>query len=542
METTNTQTQSNVLLSDEQVRRFITDGYLILNAGGDASLHERIYEKLQWALQKEGNPGNNILPRVPELQQILDSPVIRGALESILGRNYLLHPHRFVHNNEPAEKTDEGVRIGKGSASFVGYHQDDHSPLARPRHHLPRYAMILYYPQDTPNTMGPTQIIPATHLHRAISDEERERGFQASGPAGTCVLVHFDLAHGGSLNIADRSRYMAKFVFARVEEPTEPSWDCREKEWQSPAVTDAPYVSPVVWAHFWNWMSGCPSQQGELPGVETPSSTHLPALLGTLMQNASTENRLVAINQIAALGDKATAAIPALVAAMEGDPFVRENATYALGRIGAEAIPALREDLVRHCETPWNEGAFPLENSAYALAAIGEAAVPALISLLNEESEWVQINALFALGEMGPGAKTSVAALIEKLSHPSHPVVRTALDALGQIGAGQEAALPALRRLLTTHNPDWQTPLYRQWTGQDQVRTNALFALLRLGWNTDEVTCLVAECLNDPCGYVTGLGVEILVRQNTPLSLRYAVESLRAHRWDDTLKKGVRTF
>lgn len=101
-----------VLLSDEQVRRFITDGYLQLDCGLPAEVHEAIYDKLQWILHEEGNPGNNILPAVPEMQQVLDSPVIRGALASILGPDYVLHPHRFVHNIEPAERTEEELRIG----------------------------------------------------------------------------------------------------------------------------------------------------------------------------------------------------------------------------------------------------------------------------------------------------------------------------------------------------------------------------------------------------------------------------------------------
>ena len=104
----------------------------------------------------------------------------------------------------------------------------------------------------------------------------------------------------------------------------------------------------------------------------------------------------------------------------------------------------------------------------------------------------------------------------------------------------------AIARLLLTENPDWQKPLYRAWTGQDQVRTNAMMALLRLnpGLNpgTEEWIDLIIAALPDKCGYVGGFGVEILRRQNTPRALRAALDYLCAHRWDNTLKKGVRTF
>jgi hypothetical protein len=493
-----------VLLTDEQVRRFVTDGYLVLNANVAPEVHQTIYDRLQWVMHQESNPGNNVLPVVPEMQTVLDSPIIRGALTSVVGRNWVLHPHRFAHNNEPGgEITATEAKTGKGSHSFIGWHQDDHSPLSRPRHHFPRYAMILYYPQDTPNEMGPTQLIPATHLFRTFTAADRERGKQGSGSAGTCILVHFDIVHGGSFNAADRTRHMVKFVFARTEEPTAPTWNCREAEWCAPENHEAPADVSVVWRRQWNWLCGCASEP-------------------------------------MAISD--TAALPELMAAMEGDDPARQNAIYTLAAIGEAAVEPLAADLAGRTKDGWNEGAFVMENSAYALAALGASAVPALIGLLDSGSEWVQINALFALGEIGTGAQAAYMPVLYKLQHSAHPVVRTALDALGQIGILTEDALPEFHRLLLVDNPVWQTPIRRAWTGQDQVRTNAMMALLRLNPRSEAWTDLIIAALPDACGYVGGFGVEILRRQNTPRALHAALDYLCAHRWDNTLKKGVRTF
>jgi hypothetical protein len=462
---------------------------------------------LQWVLHQEGNPGNNILPAVPEMQIVLDSPVVRGALTSVLGRNYVLHPHRFVHNNEPGgEITAEGAKTGKGSATFVGWHQDDHSPLSRPRHHFPRYAMILYYPQDTPDAMGPTQLIPATHLYRAFSEADQARGKQGSGPAGTCILVHFDIVHGGSFNAADKTRHMAKFVFARVEEPTAPSWDCRETEWQTPADHEAPAPSELAWRRQWDWLCGRPP---------ATLCTTVPALI---------------------------AKIPVLMARMEEADPVRQNAIYTLAGMGEAAVAPLIADLAGRSKAVLNEGVIVMENSAYALAALGTPAVPALIDLLESPQEWVQINALFALGEIGSAANAAYRPVLQKLRHPSHMVVRSALDALGQIGVLTDEALPEFQRLLLTSDPEWQTLIRRGWSGQDQLRTNAMMALLRLNLPSEAWIDLVIAALPDRCGYVGGFGVEILRRQNTPRALRAALDYLCAHRWDNTLKKGVRTF
>src|SRR5438128_12609837 len=70
----NPATPDRILLTDEQVRRFITDGYLQLDCGLPAEVHATIYDKLQWVLHEEGNPGNNILPAVPALIELLDHP------------------------------------------------------------------------------------------------------------------------------------------------------------------------------------------------------------------------------------------------------------------------------------------------------------------------------------------------------------------------------------------------------------------------------------------------------------------------------------
>ncbi len=492
------------LLTDEQVRTFITDGYMQLNCGVSAEVNECIYNKLQYILHQEGNPGNNILAAVPEMYQVLNSPAIKGALASLLGPDYVLHPHRFVHNIEPAERDEEGVHIGKGSASFVGWHQDSHSPLARPRHHNLRYAMLLYYPQDTPIEMGPTQVIPATQYNGGIADEDKARGFQAPGPAGTCTIVHFDIVHGGSMNLADRTRHMAKFVFARVSEPTAPSWNCTEDGWHAPENHRAPADLSGVWENQWNWMVGKP--EGQVSTMQSGKQS-----------------------------------IQELIEGWNTDGATRLRSIYRLAAIGEPAVAPLCAELARHTESPWTESAIVMENAAYALAALGTAAVPALAELLTHPNDWVKINALFALGEIGTRARDAVPAVVNCLQHANHHVVRTALDALGQMHAA-EMALPQIRSLLTKSNPNWQEPLYRKWTGENQVRLNATMALLRTPHPSDEVLQIIAASLNDPCGCVGGFGVEALLRNPTMEGLSAALDYLMAHRWDNSLNRGIRTY
>ncbi len=458
-------------MTTQQRQQFHRDGYVILHPDLPTSLHGKIQQWLAWILKNEGNPGNNILPAVPELQAILDAPELVTALSDVLGAGYMLHPHRFAHNNEPAQQTVEGeLKAGAGTHAFIGWHQDSHSPLARPRHHACRYAMVLYYPQDTPKEHGPTQLIPGTHFNRQLTETDYARGFQAAGPAGTCVLVHFDIAHGGSLNLLEHTRYMVKFVFVRTQEPesfalpTQPACDISE--------------------------------------------------------------------------------MPALLAALNGPEPERLRAIYALAALGEPAVAPLCAELASRTESGWYESAIVMDDAAYALAALGTPAVASLTALLDHPSEWVQINASFALGEMGNKARAASDALIAKLRSTSHATVRTVLDALGQLGADEAALLPELRRLLLTDSaePSWQEPLYRKWTGQNQVRVNAISALLKLGWHSDEAIALVIASLNDPCGYVGGFGIEISERSGKPEALKAAMRYLKTHRWDSSLNRGIRTY
>lgn len=71
--------KSEFLLTDEQMMRFITKGYIVLQNDVPESLHQTIMKKIYHVLHEEGNPGNNILPRIPEIAQLFDTPIVKGG-------------------------------------------------------------------------------------------------------------------------------------------------------------------------------------------------------------------------------------------------------------------------------------------------------------------------------------------------------------------------------------------------------------------------------------------------------------------------------
>ena len=67
----------------------------------------------------------------------------------------------------------------------------------------------MYYPQDTPVEMGPTSVIPQSQ-YVTSRDQEGEHVF-SNGPAGTVVLIHYDILHKKEANNTDITRHMIKF-------------------------------------------------------------------------------------------------------------------------------------------------------------------------------------------------------------------------------------------------------------------------------------------------------------------------------------------
>ena len=202
-------------LSDEELQRFLVDGYLVLRPDLSADFHRRLYDRLGKVIERAGNPFNNILPLVPELGRVFGHPLVVGALASILGHDYYLHMHRHCHDRAPGS---EAQRLHKDSLYNSRYAVD-----CNRRHHHARWAMAFYYPQDTGEEMGPTAIVPRSQY--LLQQQREEDEIHLTGAAGTVIIVHYDIWHraAGTVNAA-RNRYMVKFLFTRMSDPEQPSW------------------------------------------------------------------------------------------------------------------------------------------------------------------------------------------------------------------------------------------------------------------------------------------------------------------------------
>ena len=405
-----------ILLDDSRMQSFIADGYTVVKTDLPEDFHQSIYRQLEGLLATEGNPGNNLLPCIPDLQQVFDQPQVAGALTSVLGPGYYLHPHRFCHFNKPGS---EGQRLHKDSWSR--------------RHHRPRWAMAFYYPQDTPAERGPTGVVPGSHYHNRLDQGAEERGIALTGEAGTVAIVHYDLWHRATPNSTEQDRYMVKFLFVRLEEPDRPSWDTTGEPWAGNGHAEVPMLHSM-----WKWYGG------RSEGLVVDSRERS-VLLQVLMGDSEAASQAAAY----ALGRVGEPAVGPLIDCLcQGPEHVRRNAGYGLAATGPAAVEALAQACVD-------------DNPAVRLAAVdslgdmgraGASAVPALQRALGDASDKVRGHAAEALGTMGALPPVVLEELAGALGDDDEWVRRNAALGLARLGAAAEAVQPAVVAALDDPN------------------------------------------------------------------------------------------
>jgi hypothetical protein len=200
----------NNLLTDQEVARFIVNGYHVLELNLPDGLNEHI------ATQFDGltsNPGDTVTDTVPELRQVLDHPAVDGAMSSLLGEDFEVQPHRHWHCKQP-------------NSGDMQWHQDG----TNIRDTRINKCLGLYYPRTVTPDMGPTVIVPGTQFRNAPTDRMATyTNFRGQIPltvkAGTFAFTHYDLWHGTAANRTSQKRHMVKFLFRRTKDNAGPTWN-----------------------------------------------------------------------------------------------------------------------------------------------------------------------------------------------------------------------------------------------------------------------------------------------------------------------------
>ena len=183
-------------------------------------------------------PGGSLAQTYPPgnvIREILDLPVLKGAIHSLIGSNCVFD-HHFLHITFPP--------------SYYGPKAD--AVTSQPTHQDstidPRRAFdiqIMYFPQEVTRDMGGTRYLPGSHL-RIVSEASIGRYQNICGqehvvcPAGSILIAHHGLWHGGGMNRSDRLRFMLKIRLG----PTAPQhrlWDL------SDLAGDHSEQRPIFW-------------------------------------------------------------------------------------------------------------------------------------------------------------------------------------------------------------------------------------------------------------------------------------------------------
>ena len=312
--------------------------------------------------------------------------------------------------------------------------------------------------QDTPEDLGPTEILPCTQYFH--NDSTPEHGYPLAGrtigggvsrepdfaqrdanraavlkqvgwpaettpkkvivPKGSVAFTHFDVYHRGTRRNPElppdaQTRLMVKFWFVRTQDNAAPTWDHR------PAADDhAPLAFKdgwgglgPCWTRMWHWMLG--------NGVTAGCGPVVP--LGA----AELQEHIRRLNDAAP--DLRAAAI---------EPF-RVGAAYALAADHEQGLAPLSAALLNGAAVEVDVDGVR-RSAMYGLAAMPDGAgVPALLAAAastGSDSMELRVSGVFGLGQCAEPTEAVLECLRGSVTtDPSTFVRSTAAHMLGFIGA-----------------------------------------------------------------------------------------------------------
>lgn len=210
------------LLDSAQMAHFVARGFLRF----DALVPEEINAPFREAASRNeipevaaGLPLDEAYEPGTLLRALVDVPALRGAVESLVGPGCRFD-HHFLHIAFPSRVFEKrGLR-----QTSQATHQDS---TIDPRRAFD--VQLLYFPQETTAEMGGTRFLPGSHL-RIVSESATARYQNFRGqqhvvcPAGTVLVAHHGLWHGGGINRSECARYMFKIRLNPVVRQTR-LWD-----------------------------------------------------------------------------------------------------------------------------------------------------------------------------------------------------------------------------------------------------------------------------------------------------------------------------
>lgn len=442
-----------VSLNDQQILQYLEDGYVVLDPTElDQAFHHRMFEAacvtygMAQGAASQGAPphikviADNLRQRIPDVESLLRSPTIDGAITSILGKNWQIYPHDFIHES---------------SANDQFFHQDGNLPWndrGHYRSHRPDWAMLFYYPQPTDGASGPTEVLPGTQYWtndyerpdgtwhrgdpmgrelrsfdpRTASLQERDAYIQElvdswgvpnlarrklEVPCGGAILASYDLAHRGTRQESgfDGRRFMYKFYLYRASSPKK-----RMRQGESVAIPKIKNerIARIV-ERNWHWLSG----ETHDPDASSHGTT------SGMLADADTESERTRIAyELGLLANRDDRIRDELISFIAHErEAVRRAAGYAIGLVNSLNVE-LFEPLMNDTRAPVRRAtALALREAMCS----DQRAIDWLMDRLeNDQDDLVRSNAAYAIGILlraNPNLIENKERLIARLDHDAEP-------------------------------------------------------------------------------------------------------------------------
>lgn len=374
------------LLTDAEVQRFIADGFLVRSVDElGSSFHQELY---RLAIERRPSSGlsDEVDASMPELQKVLHSPTMLGALQSILGQGCIRHPHSGA-------TVDFGQAVSPVSLPFdQGWHRDSYWGVQRVRHHRPRWLLCMYYPAEITTAMGPTAIAPGSQYyslpedgdgsdsppdppirHDLVDDPKRlmqgddlrardellRETIESIDPvvyehpmtvgAGSVCFFHYDIYHrrmrcGDTHETAVAPRVMFKFLYTCGQARTRPSWEHHSgvTEWVEEGRDDR--GPTALTESIWSFMLGDGSAMiSSRRSCGSETSSFLSTTIDRLFHNREEISRMAAAYELAQAARAGnTDSVAGLVKGLcHGGEAVQRASMHGLTAAGSGAVEPL---------------------------------------------------------------------------------------------------------------------------------------------------------------------------------------------------------
>ena len=248
-------------LTDSQVVEFCTNGYLMLEGVVSDETNRR---SMDYCDEFSNHEPSGILGQDWFVEDVIINPVAAGAVRSLLGANFhlpiLMSNHRVPCPQGPTHWHVDGNYKHQYELNFL---------------------QVFYYPQDTPIEMGPTQVLPGSHLirnkARFMCHLSGVRGaIPTAAPAGSIFLTVYHIWHRRGASTATGMRNLLKYFYWRTTPPKrdwliEPDFDFATARYAGPAqVYCEQFRDAVKVAETFLWLCGKHESFRNLGGQSWP--------------------------------------------------------------------------------------------------------------------------------------------------------------------------------------------------------------------------------------------------------------------------------